>query len=119
VARPGDQLEYRIEVSQHGNCSLQELDVVDYLPQESEWMAAIPDPLKTPDAPGDTESEAPMPVAQLRWRMSSLPEGQRLEFRVVIRVPERKPGWIRNTVCVSGVGMPRKCDVIETFVRRD
>jgi uncharacterized repeat protein (TIGR01451 family) len=116
-ARPGDELEYRISVHHSGSCPIGNLEVTDYLPQDAEWLGADPVPDEIPS--GRREGNEPWPVSRVKWVGRSLGPNETIQIRLRARVPEMKTGWMRNTVCVSGANLPRRCGDIETFVRRD
>jgi len=116
-ARPGDELLYRISIHQSGSCRIGDLEVLDYLPQDAEWLDAIPVPDEVPS--GRREGNDPWPISRVRWVGRSLAPNETLEIVLRARVPEMKTGWMRNTVCVRGANLPRRCADIETFVRRD
>jgi hypothetical protein len=114
-ALPGEALDYRIEIHNSGLCSLRSLEVTDYLPQEAEWIEGLPLPDRVV-LPGG-ESADPLPVNRASWVISALDPGASLSLVIRVRVPEMKKGWMRNTVCISGGQLSRKCSTIETFVR--
>jgi hypothetical protein len=115
--RPGEDLEYRISIHHSGSCLIDDLEVVDYLPQDAEWLGAIPVPDEAPS--GRRDGSDPWPVSRVKWVGRSLVPNDNLEIRLRTRVPEMKTGWMRNTVCVHGMNLPRRCADIESFVRRD
>jgi hypothetical protein len=116
-ARPGQEILFQISIHHSGHCQISDMEIIDYLPQDAEWLSSDPEP---DEAPTDgRESDSPLPVSRLKWKNRGLSPGSTWETRVRIRVPEMKTGWMRNTLCLTASNMNRKCSDIETFVRRD
>ena len=116
-ARPGDELIFRVSVHHSGTCPIMDLEMVDYLPQDAEWISADPVPDEWPGR--DREHSDPWPVNRLLWAGRSLAPNESIEISIIARVPEMKAGWMRNTFCVRATNLSRRCGDIETFVRRD
>jgi uncharacterized repeat protein (TIGR01451 family) len=115
--KEGDKFTYAIRIQQAGPCDLKDLEITDYLPQGAVWLEGNPRPEELPLREGDPND--PLPVSKARWKGRVLQQGQGLELGVTLQLGEQRPGWIRNTVCVTAPSITRKCDVIETFVRRE
>ncbi len=116
-ARPGDEQVYRISVHQSGSCRISEMEMIDYLPQDSEWLSSDPAPNEWPGQ--ERGRSDPWPVNRLCWVGHSLDPNGSIEISITARVPEMKTGWMRNTFCVRASNLSRRCTDIETFVRRD
>jgi hypothetical protein len=116
-ARPGDEQIYRIAVHHSGSCLITGLEMIDYLPQDAEWVGADPTPDEWPGKARDRSD--PWPVNRLRWEGRILAPNESIEISIIARVPEMKTGWMRNTFCVRASNLSRRCADIETFVRRD
>ncbi|NDD91173.1 DUF11 domain-containing protein [bacterium] len=116
-AKPGQVIQYNVEVHHSGACELSGLELSDYLPQQTELLWAMPKPDLTQTS--REENPEPWPVNRLMWKNRKLDPGGSISLMLSVRAPEVRTGWLRNTVCISAVNMIRKCSDIETFVRSD
>jgi uncharacterized repeat protein (TIGR01451 family) len=123
-ANPGEILKYTIDIRNEAGCPIKDAVVMDFLPRESRFVSASPEPTIRPEAPGEPR----LPVAKVEWVNVPLKPSQSADsadgrnadiFEVLIKVGETPGRVITNTACVEHPTIGRRCDTFDTYVRRN
>lgn len=110
----GEVAVFRFAVSNHGECSIEDAVIEDYLPRKTIYVDASPQPtLVPPIRPGVLST-----VDKVRWDKLSLPpESPEQLYEVRIRVEAPGNRVITNTACLEHPKTGRICEVFDTYVR--
>lgn len=117
----GDVLRYRIEIRNEGACQISDALVTDYLPRESVFISASPEPNKKPSQVMTgigAQDEPTVPVQKVVWENVSLGMNDVGDVFEVAISPGRVSGRvITNSACIEHPKIGRRCDTLDTYIR--
>lgn len=115
-ARLGERVTYQVKIQNGGGCDLDGADFNDYIPRESTYHDATPQPT---DYPGSEVSapEYPFPVGKVGWKGIRLPKHEDQFYSVTIQVTAPVGRTLLNSACFENARTGRICSEMETIVK--